>query len=510
MNLSPIVIFNYNRLDHSREVIESLRKAKHGEDSLLILVSDGAKSEKDQVAVDQLRDYLSTVQWKAGIRTIFHKKNKGLAENITSTLNQLFQEYESLIVLEDDIVVAEDALLYFNNALETYKDDQQVYHISGFVEPIDSAGIPDYSLYPMMSCWGWASWRSRWQHLEMDAYQLLQEIYQNPKHLERFKSLGINLHKDLVLNCEGTMSTWAVLWNASVCVQEGFALVPNQTFITNIGHDESGENCETTEVFKSATFKKFVEIDTSKVDRSDLMDERVLEFYGNPNFDTSMKSKIPREIKDAVKFLKDSGQRGKSLTIEKIKQLNRFEAQEINWEGKKITIIDNVSFLEDYKWMYEKDIISSYPITNNAVVDLNPKEGLMQQFFQDYFPDAKQFLSEKRALNVEVLKSNAKDINYTNIEFEKLDKFSDIDFLRMDIKTEGDIEVLKGIISKVKSTLIYLNATGGNYNLFIELLNLLNKDFVVDIESVGLMQDKAFNHIYRQNTQLYLSAYTKD
>ena len=46
-NLAPIVLFVYNRISHTRKTVDALKKNDLAVNSHLIVISDGAKSEKE-------------------------------------------------------------------------------------------------------------------------------------------------------------------------------------------------------------------------------------------------------------------------------------------------------------------------------------------------------------------------------------------------------------------------------------------------------------------------------
>ena len=48
MNLAPIVLFVYNRLDHTKQTIEALQKNELANQSELIIYCDNAKNEDAQ------------------------------------------------------------------------------------------------------------------------------------------------------------------------------------------------------------------------------------------------------------------------------------------------------------------------------------------------------------------------------------------------------------------------------------------------------------------------------
>ena len=50
-----------------------------------------------------------------------------------------------------------------NNSLKIYKDEKKVWHINGFNYPIKFEGDFECFFMRSMQCWGWATWKDRWE-----------------------------------------------------------------------------------------------------------------------------------------------------------------------------------------------------------------------------------------------------------------------------------------------------------------------------------------------------------
>ena len=60
-NLSPIVLFVYNRPWHTQKTIEALQKNEMAIESDLIIYSDEAKNENEQANVNKVRLYINQI-----------------------------------------------------------------------------------------------------------------------------------------------------------------------------------------------------------------------------------------------------------------------------------------------------------------------------------------------------------------------------------------------------------------------------------------------------------------
>ena len=136
-NLAPIVLFVYNRLEHTKKTVEALQKNNLSKESILYIYSDGYKSPTDKEKVLEVRKYIQTI---SGFKHIYIKeqnKNKGLANSIIEGITFVVNKHDKVIVLEDDIVTSPFFLDFLNSALTFYEYYDKVWHISGWNYPIN-------------------------------------------------------------------------------------------------------------------------------------------------------------------------------------------------------------------------------------------------------------------------------------------------------------------------------------------------------------------------------------
>ena len=82
LELAPIVLFVYNRPDHTRQTVEALQKNELAKDSELFIYSDAAKNENAETKVNKVREYIKTINGFKKVRIIGRDKNWGLANSI--------------------------------------------------------------------------------------------------------------------------------------------------------------------------------------------------------------------------------------------------------------------------------------------------------------------------------------------------------------------------------------------------------------------------------------------
>ena len=250
-NLAPIVLFTYNRLDHTRQTVEALRANLYAEESVLYIYSDAPKTDAAVGAVQAVRDYLHTIDGFREVHIVLREENWGLARNIMDGVTEIVNQYGKIIVLEDDIVTSRYFLKYMNDALEIYKDAPQVMNISGYMYPLVTAELPEAFFMHYGYCWGWATWKAAWDLFERAPKKLIQEFTKDDIH--HFNLEGtVDVWQQVIANEEGQLYTWAVFWYAAIFWNKGLTLTPRESLALNVGMDGTGEHCGTTHLYDSA------------------------------------------------------------------------------------------------------------------------------------------------------------------------------------------------------------------------------------------------------------------
>lgn len=254
-NLAPIVLFVYNRPAHTRQTIEALQRNEHAQESDLFIFSDAPKNPAAAEAVSVVREYIRTITGFKSIRIVERDKNWGLANSIIDGVTTVVNKYGRIIVLEDDLITSPYFLSYMNMALETYKDDEKVMHISGYMFPVNATRLPETFFLRPTTCWGWATWDRAWKHFSKEPRKLLDEY--SEQTIYRFNMDGsYNYWEQVKQNDIGVINTWAVFWYASVFQMDGLCLHPAVSMTNNIGHDGTGEHCKEGDAFYSTLASK--------------------------------------------------------------------------------------------------------------------------------------------------------------------------------------------------------------------------------------------------------------
>lgn len=248
MELAPIILFAYNRPDHTLKTLTALSRNDLSDESTLYIFCDGSKDDGDAIKVDEVRAIAKSNKWCKNVVVIEQPGNKGLAASIVEGVTEIIRKYGKVIVLEDDLITSKGFLRYMNNALDVYQNDHEVMHISAYMFPVGEV-LPETFFYNQASCWGWGTWERAWSKLETDA-SLLVSRFQTKEEINKFNVDGAyDFYSHLKFNASKQWNTWAVKWHASVFFNGGLCLQPGRSLVRNIGFDDSGSHCQENQVY---------------------------------------------------------------------------------------------------------------------------------------------------------------------------------------------------------------------------------------------------------------------
>jgi GT2 family glycosyltransferase len=240
--LAPIILFVFNRLEHTINTLEALKKNILAKDSNLIIYSDAANKKEDCKKVNQVRKYISNISGFKSIKVIKRKKNYGLAKSIKNGITHVINKYRKAIILEDDILTSKFFLSFMNDSLSFYKNDKKIWHINGWNYPSFKVNKNDVYADRMMNCWGWSTWKDRWTKVNFDVNKILNKF--NKKKIYEFNlNESENFYHHLLANKKEEIKTWAIFWQATIFLNKGLCIRPKVSYTHNIGFDNSGVHC---------------------------------------------------------------------------------------------------------------------------------------------------------------------------------------------------------------------------------------------------------------------------
>ncbi len=234
---TPVAFIIFNRPETTERVFNEIAKAKPPK---LLVVGDGARinCEGEAAKVLATRAILNRVDWSCEVLTNFTEVNLGCKKRVASGLDWVFEQVPEVIILEDDCLPHPTFFRFCQELLTYYRDDQRVGMISGDNFQFGHRFNDDsYYFSNINHIWGWASWRSRWQHDYDVDLKHWPKIHNEGRIADWF---GSKIEQDNFADClekvyQGKIDTWDYQWQFASRLNGRNAVMPNVNLISNIG-----------------------------------------------------------------------------------------------------------------------------------------------------------------------------------------------------------------------------------------------------------------------------------
>ena len=237
----PVLIIAWRRPDKVKRVISALRVVKPEK---VFVACDGPRTENEKdikLVLETRRILIEEIDWNCSIKKRFHNTNQGCRIGVSGAINWFFEHVDQGIILEDDCMPHPDFFSFTSELLDFYKNDKRIWCISGnnFQEgKWHGDGSYYFSKYP--HCWGWATWKDRWNYYkeeltkwdQLKKSKLIYSIFPNRKERNYFKKIFDKL------KFENQPDSWAYRWFFICQIYSGLTILPNENLVKNIGFDE--------------------------------------------------------------------------------------------------------------------------------------------------------------------------------------------------------------------------------------------------------------------------------
>ena len=218
MELAPLIVFAFNRLEALQNTIQSLLQNSEAQESELYLFVDGARPDRPSEAekVKAVQEYVRGISGFKAVHYAFSEENKGLGNSIIQGVTQVIHSYGRVIVLEDDLILSKDFLSYMNKALEFYTDFSQVFSICGFGARVRKPKSYEYDMY-------------------LNKYKKYRRAFNKWGGSDCWKMLD-GWH-------EGRNKSWAIRFCFAQFLQDKVSLFPFISKVDNKGFNQNATNC---------------------------------------------------------------------------------------------------------------------------------------------------------------------------------------------------------------------------------------------------------------------------
>ena len=185
----------------------------------------------------ELTACLDAIKTDLPVEIFMDKANLGLKSAILRGMNWMFEKYDSVIVIEDDVIISPDFIEYMLEGLDFYKDKKDIGSITGWT-PIETEGV--YASGRPAS-WGWGTWKDRWDKFDPDFRG----------SLKGFDAWGEDMPVMLKKALSGKLDTWDIQWGYFHHINGLKCIHPPHSKVKNIGLNDGthfkGKNIKGTE-----------------------------------------------------------------------------------------------------------------------------------------------------------------------------------------------------------------------------------------------------------------------
>lgn len=267
MIYAPVVIPTLNRYEHFRQCLESLEQNVGADKTDVYIGLDYPPSEKyveGWKAIDEYlrqKEKINEFKKLVVIRRDHNCGVMGKSCNLSLLITDVIKQYNRYILSEDDNIFSPNFLLYMNQALEEYNDDENCIAVCGYNYPQVHLRDYPYNIYLSheYSAWGGGLWKdkkiysdclfSNYPHSIFSSWHNIWEIYKNEPRL--LNTVLLNVHTKKVFDD-----------TRRVCYQyltKKYSVFPVLSKVRNLGFDGSG-----TTIFKVDDNFMKQEIDSNK------------------------------------------------------------------------------------------------------------------------------------------------------------------------------------------------------------------------------------------------------
>lgn len=256
---TPVLFMVFNRIETTKQVFDVIRCIKP---SSFYIAADGPRKSKENEdkKCKEVREFIIThIDWPCEVKTLFREENLGCGHAISSAITWFFTNVEKGIILEDDCVPSLSFFSYCETLLEKYKNNENIFHISGHNPFTISKDVKEsYYFSPYQHCWGWATWKRAWDHYSYGINHT-EELFDNRKTRKRVGGkIACDYWARIFTRMEKhEIDTWDYQWTYAILKNQGICINPKNNLVKNIGFQADATHTfnETSAFANQSTFQ---------------------------------------------------------------------------------------------------------------------------------------------------------------------------------------------------------------------------------------------------------------
>lgn len=259
---TPVVYFIFKRHKLVEKVLNRIREVKP---KTLYIISDGPLRSEDIPLINESRRHVSIIaDWECDLTLYYYDSNYGPYKSWNMGVRHLFEKHDRAIFLEEDILPSVDYFYFCEELLEKFKDESQIYMISGmnFLGEYPKSQEFSYFFVNKATTWGLAMWKRTYDKFIV-GNEILDSEYYKKIIYEYLLGIGdphwyghfINLS-----NQNGyfpdSMEFYLMGINANL-LYGSLAIVPSVNLVQNLGATHDSENADEIKLLPKSIWHVF-------------------------------------------------------------------------------------------------------------------------------------------------------------------------------------------------------------------------------------------------------------
>ena len=235
---APVALIIFNRPDVTSCVAEAVAKARPPR---VFVVADGPRPDRPGEAEKcaATRTVIERIDWPCEVVKKYSDVNLGCGRGPTLGIDWVFEQTDRAIILEDDCLPHPSFFRYCDDLLELYRDDERIMQIAGSnFQRGHKRGDGSYFLSQFKICWGWATWRRAWRHMDMGV-KLWPALRNTSWLVDLVGDARVAQHWaakfEDAYRASGMINYWDYQWLFATWMHNGLCIMPNVNMISNIG-----------------------------------------------------------------------------------------------------------------------------------------------------------------------------------------------------------------------------------------------------------------------------------
>jgi hypothetical protein len=253
---APVLIPTLNRYIHFKRCIESLSSCTHAEKTNLFIALDYPRTESHWKGYEKIKGYLPQITGFKSINIIERQINFNARNNIVDARKMIFNNYDRIILSEDDNEFSPNFLDYINKGLDKFEDDKDVIAVCGYLYPLKKELNSDYNYFygKAFSAWGNGAWKAKQLHSDPYSEEELVNIIKNPSYRKKIKYYDqrkFYLIKSYIRNKIVPYGDRSIV--IDIIINDKYCIFPTVSKVRNYGNDGTGVHCNNkgNDIFKN-------------------------------------------------------------------------------------------------------------------------------------------------------------------------------------------------------------------------------------------------------------------